>query len=178
MGQYLAPMQGITVLTRWGQNKMAANFLTTFPNAFYWIKIYKSRLWFQLIILSKAQKTIFLHWFRKWPGASQATRHYLNHWWLVYWRIYSSVSHNELIYSSRYKLKMHTTVLKWSAEIRQTPWYNLFTVNPCECADWFCKTSVGNIIGYWTGEQYHSAVLWHRKIWRDITEIACEVQFG
>ena len=29
------------------------------------------------------QLTIFQHWFRWWLGAGQATRHYLNHWWLV-----------------------------------------------------------------------------------------------
>ena len=39
---------------------------------------------------------IFQHWFREWLGAVQATSHYLNQWWLVYWRIYASLGLNEL----------------------------------------------------------------------------------
>ena len=30
-------------------------------------------------------------------GAHQATSHYLNQWWFVYWRIYALLSLNELI---------------------------------------------------------------------------------
>ena len=33
------------------------------------------------------QSTIFQHCFRWWLGADQATSHYLNQWWLVYWCI-------------------------------------------------------------------------------------------
>ena len=33
----------VCILTLWGQNKMAANFLTTFSNAFSWMKTY--RVW-------------------------------------------------------------------------------------------------------------------------------------
>ena len=40
--------------------------------------------------------TIFQLWFRLWLGADQATSHYLNQWWLVYWRIYASLGLNEL----------------------------------------------------------------------------------
>ena len=32
--------------------------------------------------------TILQHWFRYWFGVFQATSHYLNQLWLVYWRIY------------------------------------------------------------------------------------------
>ena len=32
----------------------------------------------------------------KWLGANQATSHYLNQWWLVYWHIYASLGLNEL----------------------------------------------------------------------------------
>ena len=42
--------------------------------------------------------TIFQHWFRWWLGADQATSHYLNQRWLVYWRIYASFGLNELIH--------------------------------------------------------------------------------
>ena len=38
-----------------------------------------------------------MHWFRQWLGADQATSHYLNQWWLIYWRIYASLGLNELI---------------------------------------------------------------------------------
>ena len=31
-----------------------------------------------------------------WLGANQATRHYLNQWWVVCWRIYASLGLNEL----------------------------------------------------------------------------------
>ena len=40
---------------------------------------------------------IFQHWFRWWLGANHATSHYLNRWWLVYWRIYASPDLNKLI---------------------------------------------------------------------------------
>ena len=40
--------------------------------------------------------TIFQHWFNWWIGADQGASHYLNQWWLVYWRIYASLSFNEL----------------------------------------------------------------------------------
>ena len=33
---------------------------------------------------------------RKWLGADQATSHYLNQWWFVYWHIYASFGLNEL----------------------------------------------------------------------------------
>ena len=42
------------------------------------------------------QLTIFNHWFRKCLGTDQATSHYLNQWWLEYWRIYASRGLNEL----------------------------------------------------------------------------------
>ena len=52
---------------------MAANILTTFWKAFSWMMIYKFRLIFQ------------------W--SSQGCN---NQWWLVYWRIYASLTLNEL----------------------------------------------------------------------------------
>ena len=75
---------------------MAANFQTTFSNGFSWMKMYKFRLTFQWSFFLRVQLTIFQHWFRQWLGADQATSHYLNQWWLVYWRIYASLGLNEL----------------------------------------------------------------------------------
>ena len=40
------------------------------------------------------------------PVRRQATSHYLNQWWLVYWRIYASLGLNELTYTQR---KYHCT---------------------------------------------------------------------
>ena len=39
---------------------------------------------------------IFQHWFGWWLGADQVIIHYLNQWWLVYWRIHPSLSLNGL----------------------------------------------------------------------------------
>ena len=83
-------------LTHWGRDKMDAISQTTFSSAFYWMKMYEFRLRFHWILFPRVQLTIFHHWFRYWLGAGQATSHYLNQWWLVYWRIYASLGLNEL----------------------------------------------------------------------------------
>ena len=83
-------------LTHWGRDKMAAIYQTTFWNAFSWMKIYKFWLRFHWSLFLRVQSTIFQHCFRWWLGAVQATSHYLNQWWLVYWRIYASLGVNEL----------------------------------------------------------------------------------
>ena len=54
----------------------------------------------------RVQLTIVHHWFRWWLGADQATSHYLNQWWLDYWRIYASPGLNELSARDRYVLKI------------------------------------------------------------------------
>ena len=69
-------------LTHWGRDKMAANILTTFSNAFSWMKTCKFRLRFHLSLFTRVQLTIFQHWPRQWLGAGQATSHYLNQWML------------------------------------------------------------------------------------------------
>ena len=62
---------------------------------------------FKCIFLNEnARISLRLHWslflsfkstiFRKWLGTDQATSHYLDQWWLVYWRIYASLGLNEL----------------------------------------------------------------------------------
>ena len=83
-------------LTHWDRDTMAAIFQTTFWNAFSWMKIYEFRLKFHWSLFLGAQLTIYQHWFRKWLGADQATSHYLNQWWLIYWPIYASLGLNEL----------------------------------------------------------------------------------
>ena len=68
-----------------------------FQMHFYWMKLYEFRLKCHCILFPRVQITLFQHWFRQWLGAGQATSHYLNQWWLVYWRIYASLGLNELI---------------------------------------------------------------------------------
>ena len=58
--------------------------------------MHEFRLRFHWSLFLRFELTIFQHWFRWWLGAVQATSHYLNQWWLVYWRIYASLSLNEL----------------------------------------------------------------------------------
>ena len=84
------------ILTHWGRDKMDAIFQTTFSNWYYWMKMYEFRLKFHWSLFLKFQLAIFQHWFRWWLGADQATSHYLNQWWIVYWRIYASLGLSEL----------------------------------------------------------------------------------
>ena len=79
-----------SLLTHWGRDKMAAIFQTTVSNGFSWMKMYEFRLKFHWSLFPRVQITIF-----------QATSHYLNQWWLVYWRIYASLSLNELMLPSK-----------------------------------------------------------------------------
>ena len=76
--------------------QMDAISQTTFSNAFSWMKMFEFRLKFHWSLFVRFQLTILQHWFRYWLGAVQATSHYLNQWWLVYWRIYASLGLNEL----------------------------------------------------------------------------------
>ena len=73
------------VLTHWGWDKMAAISQTTLSNPFSWMKIFQFRIKFDWSLFLRFQLTIFQHWFRWWLGAGQATSHYLNQWWSVYW---------------------------------------------------------------------------------------------
>ena len=77
--------------TSWCPLWRHSNVQTTFSNAFSGMKLYKFRLRFHWTLFARVQLTIFQHWFRQWLGAVQATSHYLNLWWLVYWRIYASL---------------------------------------------------------------------------------------
>ena len=52
------------------------------------------------------------------PALDQATSHYLNHWWLVYWRIFTSLGLNELTLEvPLYFLFYFQTSMKWNANI-------------------------------------------------------------
>ena len=69
------------ILIHWGWDKMATIFQTTFSNGFLWMKMHKFLSKFHWSLLLGVQLTIFLHWFRWWLGADQATSHYVKHWW-------------------------------------------------------------------------------------------------
>ena len=75
---------------------MAAIFQTTFSIAFSWIKMYEFWIRFHWNSFLSVKLMIFQHLFRYWLGADQATSHYLNQWWLAYWRMYASLGLNEL----------------------------------------------------------------------------------
>ena len=90
------PAGMVMCLTHWGRDKMAAVTQTKFSNAFSWIQMYELSLKFHWSLFLRFQLTIFQHWFRYWLGAIQVTSHYLNQWWLAYWRIDASLGLNEL----------------------------------------------------------------------------------
>ena len=98
-------------LTHWGRDKMAAVSQTMISNAFSWMKMYEFHLKFHWSLFLRFQLTIFQHWFRYWLGAVQATSHYLNQWWLVYWRIYASLSLSELGVKSCENMHLHNKKL-------------------------------------------------------------------
>ena len=77
--------------------QMDAIFQTTFSNAFSWMKMYEFWLRFHWSLFPRVKITTFQHWFRQCLGADQATSHYLNQWWKVYWSIYASLGLSELI---------------------------------------------------------------------------------
>ena len=62
--------------------------------------MYEFRLQFHWCLFPMVQLTIFQHWLRKWLDNNQATSHYLNQWWLFYWRIYAPLGLNESSLSS------------------------------------------------------------------------------
>ena len=82
-------------LSHLGRDKMAVIFQTTFSNSFSWMKLHKFPLRFHLSLLQGVQLSIFQHWFS----------HYLNQWWLLYWRIYASLGLNDLTLIRYWRLK-------------------------------------------------------------------------
>ena len=74
-----------------------------------WISIKTKTLKFFL----RFELTLFQQLLRWWLGAYQATGHYLNQWWLFYWRLYGSLGLNELkgmIYISTICLDQHNVL--------------------------------------------------------------------
>ena len=96
--------------------QMDAISQTTFSNAFSWMKMFEFRLKFHWSLFPRVQLTIFQYWLRWWLGAVQATNHYLNQWWLVYWRVYASLGLDELNISDATEMlyqNCHVTCVIW-----------------------------------------------------------------
>ena len=125
------------------------------------MKIYEFRLRFHWSLFLRFELTIIQHWFRKWLGADQAISHYLNRWWLVYWRIYTSLSLNEstnLCRSKRPQVKY--------VQILQA----LFPGN---------EPGVGKIIWfrYWPVLYKAELKLFRRLYWRLVCRLCCSNMF-
>ena len=99
---------GLNELTQWGWDKMVIISQTSFSNAFSWMKMCEFLFKFHRRLFLMLQWTIFQHWFRQWLGTNQATSHYVNKWWLIYWCIHVSLGLNELTYSSGQELYFHS----------------------------------------------------------------------
>ena len=128
------------------RDKMADISQTTFWNAFSWMKICKFRLRFHWRLFLRVQLTIFQHWFRKWLGAYQATSHYLNQWWLVYRRIYASISLNELRYiksSCNCTSIMYTVTDRYRVNCQSSCYCSLLTIGVILIIFVKCSTSYG-----------------------------------
>ena len=63
-----------------------------------WMKMHVFCLRFYWNLFCSLKYTTFQCWIRQWFGSDQATTHYLNQWWLVYWCTYASFGHNGLTY--------------------------------------------------------------------------------
>ena len=98
---------------------MATIFQTTFSNAFSGMKMHEFRLRFHRGLFLRFKLTTFQHWFRLWLGADQATSHYLDQRWLVYWHIYASLGLNELISSVTFLL-IRQFYVKWPKRYSDT----------------------------------------------------------
>ena len=87
---------GTARLTQWDQDKMDNISQTKFLNAFSSMKMFEFPLKFNWSLFLSIQSIVFQYRFKQWLGAVQATSHYLNQWWFVYWWIYASLGLNEL----------------------------------------------------------------------------------
>ena len=101
------------MLTHWGREKTATVWQTMISNAFSWMKMYEFSLKFHWSLFLRFQSKIFQHWFTYWLGAVQATSHYLNQWWLVYWCIYTSLGLNELNMNVIFDGWMTSGLINW-----------------------------------------------------------------
>ena len=105
-------------------NNMAAFSQTTFLNKFSWMnEMYELYSRFQLNLFLRFTSTIFQLWFRYWLVAWLAPSHYLNQCCVVYWCIYASLGHSELIVSQLHAEISHLlaiTMVRYCTEDKAT----------------------------------------------------------
>ena len=119
-----------------------------FKCTFFNENVYDFRLRFHWGLFLRFQLTIFQHWFRSWLGDNQVTSHYLNRWWIIYWRIYASlglnkfwklendllqVKHVKTISTAWYpKLLLHDNIIKWIYFPRHWPFVRGIRRSPAD----------------------------------------------
>ena len=94
---YTAINQASSTLTNWGRDKMAGVFSgdvfkCIFMNENIWISI---KISLKLVPKGSINNIPALVQIMAWRR--RGDNHFLNLWWLVYWRIYASLGLNELI---------------------------------------------------------------------------------
>ena len=103
-------------------------FKCIFFNENAWISI---KISLKFVLKGPVNKIPALVQIKAWRR--QATSHYLNQWWLVYWRIYASLGFNELTvalyaFCIRYRLRYPNL---WT-DIHQTPMYMFKWLHHCK----------------------------------------------
>ena len=111
------------------------------------MKMYECCLKFHWKLLLRFQLTIFQHWLRYWLGATQATSHYLNQWWLVYWCIYASLGFAELNYEYEYDYSMCSLYHSYIPITGLVPYTEAAVVYVHVC----CSSIVTSLMGCYKG---------------------------
>ena len=70
------------IFTKHGLEQNGRHFAEDILNAFLWKKMFVSLFKFHCSLFLSVQLIIRFHRFRQWLGAEQATKHYLDQWWL------------------------------------------------------------------------------------------------
>ena len=83
-------------LTHWGRDEVDNISKTTLSNVFPSMNKFEFRIKISLTLVPKGPICNIPVMVQIMAWRRQATGHYLNQWWLVYWRIYASLGLNEL----------------------------------------------------------------------------------
>ena len=90
------PKTSCKSISHWAPRQVTTISQMTFSNAFSWMKTYEFPLRLHWSLSLKVQINNIPTLVQIMLGADQATNHYLNQCWSVYWRIYASLSFNEI----------------------------------------------------------------------------------
>ena len=175
MQSYSMLSLGHSGLTHWSRDKMATIFQTTFSNAFSWMKVFEFQFrTFHWSLFPRVQLTIFQHWFRKWLGSVQATSHYVNQWWPVYWCIYASLGFNELTVPTTHLVSRfhclnqcwHSSM--WSDGITRPQWLNSLWPSDAICLH-LSGSTLAQVMACWTNVDL-SSVKSNNIHWRALVQ--------